>query len=370
MADDDDDDEERPLIAARGERFVVAANGQAVLMCRTVVCCVWPYFSYVGVPDGTVVQVGAAGLAAVDDLDRVVGVSVVSSALPGLQGRFGCIMQRCLRPYARFTRRPAPRSAPRTALTVPVHDPVPPRAWWPAASATTLTAGRTPAVEAEPGPPPPAPAEVQPAQAQEASKRSSAVKEAAAWDAMRALQDGRSRAYTGKQVDDVVRRFAAKLGVTVVSTNVFQGARVDKGVAVVDLIGGGEDRAVIDVEAPDTYVVDGNGKIRKRAKEARRLLLKRQVQVTIDDHGRLAAVRPGDLMMKVGIMTVGIRLRSETFPGRVATDERGRPVVVVGADGRPVRRDGQWLVRRHDEWIVVSVLSKSVWIGIDAPANA
>jgi hypothetical protein len=74
-------------------------------------------------------------------------------------------------------------------------------------------------------------------------------------------------------------------------------------------------------------------------------------------------VRAGDLSVKL-MMKFAANVRFETIPGKIDLDDSNRPYLEEGDDGTPLIRNGHYIVRKYDFWIVISVLKRDIWMGL------
>jgi hypothetical protein len=67
------------------------------------------------------------------------------------------------------------------------------------------------------------------------------------------------------------------------------------------------------------------------------------------------SLRDGDLVQR-GLINLNCTVRSEHIPGRVDLDDKGRPSLVVLPNGKPLTRNGRYVPRKGDDWLVFSSL--------------
>jgi len=111
----------------------------------------------------------------------------------------------------------------------------------------------------------------------------------------------------------------------------------------------------------DPYLVNPGNTPKFLSSEPRVLVIKNQVRFSMSPQG-IAGIREGDIQVKVMIKwNAGIR--TELKPNTVEYDSMDRPYIEM-ADGKPVIVNDHYVPRRLNNWLVVTVLKKDIWIGL------
>ncbi|MBI5364323.1 MAG: hypothetical protein HZA53_14180 [Planctomycetes bacterium] len=110
-----------------------------------------------------------------------------------------------------------------------------------------------------------------------------------------------------------------------------------------------------------------SGRPRRVVTDEHRLVVHRRVELELGAEG-IVGVRAGDLELAKGPFRFDVAVSVTKAPGRMNVDEDGRPVLALDDQGRPFRRDGQWVVERFDKWIVLKAFGRKVEIGVPGRA--
>jgi len=111
----------------------------------------------------------------------------------------------------------------------------------------------------------------------------------------------------------------------------------------------------------DVFAVHPLNKPKYHCGDARQLVIRNQVRFKMNATG-IASVREGDIAVKV-MFKFNAGLRTEHKPNTIEYDSLERPYIEV-KDGKPVIVDGHYVPRRMNDWLVVNVLKKDIYIGL------
>jgi len=142
--------------------------------------------------------------------------------------------------------------------------------------------------------------------------------------------------------------------------------------------GAGVKESTIKVPGTYTWVLDSKfkedplavhplNKPKYHCSDTRTLVIRNQVRFKMNAAG-IESVRDGDLAVKQ-IFKFNAGLRTEHKANTIEYDSLDRPFIEV-RDGKPVIVDGHYVARRLNDWLVVNVLKKDVYIGLPDLATA
>lgn len=103
----------------------------------------------------------------------------------------------------------------------------------------------------------------------------------------------------------------------------------------------------------------------ERVKTRARTLIVNQTLRFYSSGTDLAGVEDGDLEIAYGMFAPNVSLSTEHRPGDVARDASGRIVLEVDEQGLPIRKDGRWVPRRSNRWLVLEVKGRRFELALD-----
>ena len=174
------------------------------------------------------------------------------------------------------------------------------------------------------------------------------------------IGDGKPRSIRGEVVVEVFELY----GIEMDYFPLYQLKRVVARNGVVDLQFdfGADEKRIINVPAHEQWVLGKNGKPVKRKIGANTLRIAKTVRMYAD--GDTVSLRTGDLEAK-WIIWWDLSLETLHKPGTIHTDRKGRSILELDSLGHPlVDRNGNWVAKTADDWLVVSAVSQSIEIGM------
>ncbi len=111
---------------------------------------------------------------------------------------------------------------------------------------------------------------------------------------------------------------------------------------------------IITIPGTDTWVLKGGEPVLLRG-EPQKLKVQQTVVFTIGPGG-LTGLREGDIRPYGGFLAgyVAVDMEQVREPGRVALSDGKYPILVTGADGKPVQSGGRYVTQTYDEWVKIS----------------
>jgi hypothetical protein len=117
----------------------------------------------------------------------------------------------------------------------------------------------------------------------------------------------------------------------------------------------------------DTLAVHPLNKPKYHCSDARTLVIRNQIRFKMSSTG-IEGIRDGDIAVKV-MLKFNIGLRTVNKPNMIEYDSLNRPYIEVH-EGKPVIVDGHYVPRRFNDWLVINVLKKDIFIGLPDIATA
>lgn len=111
----------------------------------------------------------------------------------------------------------------------------------------------------------------------------------------------------------------------------------------------------------DVYAVHALNKPRYHCGDARTLVIRNQVRFKMNATG-IESVRAGDLAVRI-LFKLNAGLRTEHKANTIEYDSLERPYIEV-REGKPVIVDDHYVPRRMNDWLVVNVMKKDIYIGL------
>lgn len=125
----------------------------------------------------------------------------------------------------------------------------------------------------------------------------------------------------------------------------------------------GDSHRRVELPAKERWILNKKRRAERETTSSRSLRVNRRLRFDFDSEG-ICAVVEGDLEVKAGIFWFDLSLSTELTPLREVCNAEGRPVLVEGSSGRPIKRDGRFLRETSRRWLVLEAKGRKVEIPI------